>query len=174
MKIIEAMRRIKYNQEKIADLQNKISAISAYQDIQPTEYKDQAPSVCAAWVQTCMDLSLENVRLNVAITKTNVLTPVTINIGGKDITKSIAEWILRRRIYAKSDEITWSRLTDKGLKPVGYMKEEDGKQIPAFSKVILCFDPKQRDEKIAEFRSEPSLINAALEIVNAITDLVEA
>ena len=41
------------------------------------------------------------------------------------------------------------------------------------SKLHLFFDPKIRDDKIEEYKSEPTTIDAKLEVVNAETDLIE-
>jgi hypothetical protein len=37
----------------------------------------------------------------------------------------------------------------------------------------LYFDPAERDKKIEIFRSEPSLIDRTLEVINCTTDLIE-
>lgn len=173
-KIIEAMRKIKDNEIKIKDLQLKIANFSAYIDVHPTEYKDETKNVVTGWVQSCVDLTQENASMHLSIMKTNLATNVTISINGKDVTKSIAEWVLRRRIYAEIDLTTYSRLTDKNLKSQAYQvnNPNTGQQENGWTKIILSYDPQIRDAKIAEYRSEPSLINSALEIVNATTDLI--
>jgi hypothetical protein len=44
------------------------------------------------WIQAHGDIMKEILKLQIAIQKTNLLTPVTIEIGGKQVTKSIAFW----------------------------------------------------------------------------------
>ncbi len=174
MKIIEAMRRIKDNNVKINDLQAKIANNSANLDASPTEYGENTKSQVASWVQACLDVVQENVKLGVSIQRTNLLTSVTISIGDNDVTKTIAEWVLRRRIYAAIDQATWSRLTNKNLQPMNYQVDVDGQKQIKVSNVVLNYNPVERDNAIAMYRSEPMLINSALEIVNATTDLIEA
>lgn len=170
MKIIEAMKRVKLNDEKVTDLQNKISQVSANLTIETPVYGDQTAKHITEWVQACEDIGKENIRLLVAIQRTNISTNVTIEIGGKSITKTIAEWVWRRRKYAEIDRVSWSKLTDRGLKE-GMGQSSTG--VPLEIKIQRHYDPVRRDEKLSEYRAEPHEIDAALEIVNATTDLVE-
>ena len=170
MKLIEAMKRVKANKEKIADLQAKIGNHCANLEHETPVYGNETGTRMKEWLQSCTDLSQENARLLVAIQRTNLSTQVPIELSGKSITKSIAEWVWRRREYAKLDETTWSKLTDRGLKE-GFMNSSTGQ--PFQVKIQRHFDPAVRDERIAMYRAEPHAIDAALEIVNATTDLLE-
>lgn len=170
MKIIEAMKTVKLNKEKIEDLQEKIASNSANLSIETPVYGTDTRDKVKGWVQTCEDLAQENVRLLVAIQRTNLATPVKIELGGKTVTKTIAEWVWRRREYAASDQHTWARLTDKGIQE-GISQTPSGGQVEM--KLVRHYDPSQRDEKLELYRSEPHLIDSALEIVNATTDLIE-
>jgi 2-succinyl-5-enolpyruvyl-6-hydroxy-3-cyclohexene-1-carboxylate synthase len=170
MKLIEAMKRVKANKEKIADLQQRISGVSANLSFETPLYGDQTKAKIEEWLQSCHDTTLENVRLLTAIARTNLQTTVTIKIGDNNITKSIAEWVWRRREYSGIDLVTWSKLTDRGLKE-GDVQSSPG--IVTSVKIIRHYDPNLRDKKIAEFRTEPHEIDAALEVVNATTDLIE-
>ncbi len=134
-------------------------------------YEDPAGQV-REWLQSCEDTARDNVELLVAIQRTNLATPVTIDVGGKPVTKSIAEWVWRRREYAKADLDTWAQLTDRGLKDQRVAQTTGAE--PLEIKIVRNYDPKQRDDKLAQYRDEPHLIDAALEIVNATTDLVAA
>lgn len=170
MKIIEAMKRVKLNDEKIADLQNKIAGVSANLTLETPLYGDQTATHIKEWLQSCEDIGRENIRLLVAIQRTNIGTSVTIEIGGKTVTKTIAEWVWRRRRYAELDRLTWSKLTDRGLKE-GTGQSSTG--VPVEIKIQRHYDPLARDAKLAEYRAEPHQIDASLEIVNATTDLIE-
>lgn len=170
MKIIEAMKRIKANKEKASDLQQKIAAVCANLSHETPIYGTETAKKCAEWAQSCDDLSRENIRLLCAIQRTNIATPVAIEIGGKSVTKSIAEWVWRRREYAQSDYNTWAKFTDRGLKE-GFMQSSTG--TPTEVKIVRHFDPIKRDEMLAMYRAEPHEIDATLEVVNATTDLVE-
>lgn len=171
MKIIEAMKRVKMNKDKVDDLRKRIGAASANLSIETPMYENPREKI-NEWLQSCTDISQDNVGLLVAIQRTNLATLVTIEIGGKSVTKSIAEWVWRRREYAKIDMETWAQLTDRNLR--GQRVQQSTGAEPLDIKLIRHFDPEQRDEKIALYRDEPHLIDAALEIVNATTDLIEA
>lgn len=170
MKIIEGMKRVKINKVKITDLQNKIGQVSAHISVETPLYGDETRDLVRGWIQTCQDLTQDNVTLLTAIAKTNLATAVTIQLGGKSVSKSIAEWIWRRREYAAIDLATWSKLTDRNLKE-GQIATSTG--VPIDAKIIRNFDPKVRDEMMGVFKSEPGEIDSALEVVNAVTDLLE-
>ena len=168
-KVIQAMKRIKENKEKISDLQEKIHKNAAHMSIEKLEYDEPAEKV-EAWVRSCLDLSQENVRLLTAIARTNLATEVTIDIGDNQIKKTIAEWVWRRREYAALDYATIGKLTDRGMKDATIQNSAGG---ITEVKVIRNYNPLVRDARMEEFRSEPHRIDAALEVINAVTDLVE-
>jgi hypothetical protein len=171
MKLIEAMKRVKGNKEKINDLQERVSKVSANLNYETPLYGDETPAKIKEWLQSCTDLTQENVRLLVSIARTNLATPVTITLGEKNVTKSIAEWVWRRREYANVDLTSWSKLTDRGL------KEASGPSSTGVLleiKLVRHYDPAQRDAMLAMYKSEPHEIDSALEVVNAVTDLIEA
>ena len=63
----------------------------------------------------------------------------------------------------------WGNLTDKKL------KEGTGRNTlnePVEVKIVRNFDPSERDNKIELYRSEPSVIDSTLEVINAVTDLL--
>lgn len=171
MKIIEAMRRVKSNKEKIADLQGKIASFSANTSIETPVYPDTKAQI-DEWLQSCIDTGHENVRLLVAISRTNLVTQVTIKLGENTVTKSIAEWVWRRREYAAIDLATYQKLTDRGIKEVRVQSTLAGGE-PVEVKIIRNYDPATRDKWTEIFRTEPHEIDAALEVANAITDLIE-
>lgn len=170
MKIIEAMKKVKANKEKVADLQQKIAQFCVNLNFETPMYGPETPAKIREWLQSCTDLSRDNAQLLTAIQKTNLATAVTITLGDKSVTKSIAEWIWRRREYAAVDLKTWGSLTDRNLKEGSAMNSTG---LPVEVKIIRHFDPVQRDGMVAMFKSEPREIDAALEVVNAVTDLVE-
>lgn len=170
MKIIEAMKRVKANKEKIVDLQNKVAGVSANLSYETPIYGEKTSEHILEWLQSATDLSQENVRLLVALARTNLVTPVTLSFGEKTVTKTIAEWVWRRREYAALDLQTWSRLTDRNLKN-GQTNTSTG--VPMEIKVVRHYDPLKRDIMLTMFKMEPHEIDSALEVVNAVTDLIE-
>ena len=169
MKLIEAMKQIKALGVKAADLQAKVAATCANLDIETPVYADPKGQV-AEWIQAHGDILKEIMRLRVGIQRTNLSTQVSIEIGGVQVTKCIAEWIHRRRDLAKAEMDMWSKLGDRGLKE-GFMGQSTGAE-PRAVKIVRHFDPKERDAKIDLYRSEPSKIDGTLEVVNAVTDLM--
>lgn len=170
MKLIEAMKKVKMNKEKIADLQNKIRECSANLSHETPLYKDQTQAKISGWVQTCQDLCKDNVDLLVKIQKTNIQTMVTIQLGENNVEKSISEWVWRRREYAEIEQKTFACLSDRGLKE-GFMNQSTGQAIQVT--IVRHFDPEWRDHNMSILREEPHKIDAALEVVNAVTDLLE-
>ena len=169
MKIIEALKQIKDLMRKAEDLRNKVSQHSAHMNFETPVYADQKGQV-GQWIQAHTDILKEILRLRVAIQKTNIMSSVTIELDGKQVTKTIAEWIHRRRDLANLDRDMWKKLTDRGLKEgLG----TNSMQQPVEVKIVRCYDPRERDNRIMAFESEPSTIDAKLEIVNATTDLIE-
>lgn len=171
MKIIEAMKKVKANKEKIADLHKKISQICANLSYETPVYGDKTKEKVQEFAQSCNDLVQDNIKLLTAISRTNLATPVTIMLGDKPVTKNMAEWIWRRREYAKVDETTWALMGDRGLKE-GSTPTSTGE--PMKITIIRHYDPVMRDQKVAMYKSEASEIDGALEVANAITDLIES
>lgn len=169
MKIIEAMKKIKMLQEKAEDLRGKIGQHSADLDFETPLYADQRKQV-GEWLQAHSDIMKEILKLRVAIQKTNLATSVTITLGGKDVVKTIAEWIHRRRDLAGFDLQAWQKLTDRGLRE-GTVQQSTGQLKEV--KIRRYFEPVERDNKIEVYRTEPQVIDATLEVTNAITDLME-
>lgn len=168
MKLIEAMKRIKELAAKAGDLQQKVSVTCANLDIETPVYADPKSQV-SEWIQAHHDILKEILKLRVGIQRTNLNTQVAIEIGGQQVTKSISEWIHRRRDLAKAEMDIWSKLGDRGLKEGAINSSQGGE--PRLVKIIRHFDPKVRDANVDVFRSEPSKIDAALEVVNAVTDV---
>lgn len=169
MKLIQAMKAIKDLQIKAQDIRGKIAVYCTDLTFETPTYPDQKAQV-SEWLQAHSDLMKEILKLRVSIQKTNILTPVTIELGGKQVTKTIAEWIHRRRDLAKYEQDAWGKLTDRGLKE-GTAKNSTGSEVEV--RLRRYYDPRERDTKVDLFRSEPSTIDSSLEVVNAVTDLIE-
>lgn len=182
MKLIEALKKIKRYSTKIADIQKKIAEYCADMDVDTPIYgsDDKQRSQISEWIQSIHDMVKELADLKQSIRITNISTKVTIEIDGKRIEKSIAEWIDRRVLFANTEKVTWQCLTDKQLKPqnyypVGAKKPGYGEQVTndvQLSRVRLYYDPKVKNHMIEVFSDEPGLIDEKLEVVNAETDLL--
>ena len=122
------------------------------------------------WLQAHSDIVKEISRLRVAIQKTNMETSVAIQLNGKAVEKTIAEWIHRRRDLAVEELKMWNCLTDRGIVE-GTGKSPTGDPIEI--KIVRFYDPVARDNHRDLFQSEPITIDSKLEVINAITDLIE-
>lgn len=170
MKLIQAMKKLKDLAVKAEDLRAKVRDNCADMDFMKPAYEDQRATV-DGWIQAHSDILKEMMRLRVGIQRTNLLTLVSIELNGTHVSHSIAEWIHRRRDLAGFEAGMWMSLTDRSLKD---QQTQAVKDAPiTVLHVRRYFDPATRDQKVAEFKAEPSVINAALEVANAVTDLIE-
>ena len=120
MKIIEAMKQVKDLLRKAEDLRGKAAKHAADMTIHKPVYDNQH-EIIAGWIQAHHDIMLEIERLRTAITRTNIQTDVTIEIGDKKITKPISAWIQRRKDLAAFDHKAWMMLGE--LERRGDVKE---------------------------------------------------
>lgn len=168
MKIIEAMKEIKALKRKHEDLMKKVHTHCANLDYETAVYADQQKQV-SEWIQACQDVCSEIERLDERIKQTNLVTEVTIEIDGKTISKSITRWLNRKNVLISMEKSLYQGLGDKGLRE-GQLQTSAG-QINNV-KIRRYYDPEKRDKKIQSLLSEPYLIDSKLEVINAITDLV--
>lgn len=171
MKIIEAMKRCKELMRKAEDYRSKIAANCAHLSFETPLYGDRQREQVTEWVQGHEGLMREVLKLRVAIQRTNLAVSVPIEIDGKTVTKTIAEWVHRRRDLAKLDQQAWAMLTDRNLQEGKAKNSQGGPDLDII--IVRDYDPAQRDAKVELYRSEPMTIDGTLEVVNAVTDLVE-
>lgn len=169
MRIIEALKKIKYNRSKINDLTGLIAGLSAHMESETHLYPDAAKRV-KEYQQSVWDTMKETNDLLLAVQRTNSHHKVTVEIGGVAVTKTITEWIFRRREGIQMENLALRALTDRRLKPTT-IKNADGDV--ALDKPVLHFDPAKRDEKMLALSNEIQLIDSALEIANATLDLID-
>lgn len=169
MKLIQALKQIKDLERKADDYVALIREHCAISSIETPKYADQKAQV-AGWIQGHADILKEILRLRVAIQRTNMQTQVPVELNGKTVTKSIAEWIHRRRDLAQKELILWNSIGDKGIKE-GIGKGPSGQEMEV--KIVRYYDPGKREDMRMSLQSEPSIIDSALEIVNAVTDVIE-
>lgn len=168
MKIIVGMKRIKELLQKAEDLRTKVGTHCANLSIETPVYQDTKAQI-NGWLQAHSDIMREVLTLRTDIQWTNLHTNVTITLGGENVTKTIAEWIHRRRDLATAQYNMYSVLGDRKLKEA-LMPQSVGEPIKIT--VVRHFDPVVRDNKMELYRSEPHIIDASLEVVNATTDLI--
>jgi len=169
MKIIEGLKKIKDLQRKADDLCALVHQNCARSSLETDKYPEQTKKV-SGWIQSHSDILKEILRLRVAIQRTNLETYVEVELNGNNVRKTIAEWIHRRRDLAGLELKMWKQLHDRGIQE-GIVRAPSGD--PMEMKVVRFYEPETRDKKIDMYQSEPITIDSKLEIVNAITDLIE-
>lgn len=173
MKLIQAMKLIKELQIKAEDLRKKVKSHCADLDFETPLYEDQRKQV-GEWIQSHSDILKEILKLRIAIQRTNLATKVEMELGGgRAPVKTIAEWIHRRRDLATAEGQMWDGLTDKGLKEGQFLPSTTPGAAPVAVKIRRYYDPAERDKKVMEFKTEPGVIDRTLEVINAVTDLVD-
>jgi len=172
MKLIEALKKITDLQRKKDDLAMKVATHCAISSIETPEYGSEQKKKVEGWIQAHSDILKEILRLRIAVQRTNLATEVTIDFedGKKPVTKTIAEWIHRRRDLAQAELHIWNSMGDRGIRE-GVAQGPAG--TPMDIKVIRYYDPDTRDKMRDRLASEPITIDASLEITNAVTDLME-
>lgn len=177
MKIIEALKQIKDLKRKADDIRSKIADHCADMDADTPAYNtvDEQRQQIASWLQSHHDIVKEIETLRLRIQKTNLAVMVSIDLSGKMVTKEIAAWIHRRKDLAAMERAAWYGLSSKRLQPMA-MRENPRDPNSEVSKIVQVrkyYDQKERDTKVEEFTAEPAKIDAALEITNATTDMVD-
>jgi YesN/AraC family two-component response regulator len=174
MKIIEGLKQIKDLTRKADDLRSKIAQFCADMDIEVPAYKtvEEQKKQIQEWLQAHHDIVKEIESLRLRIQKTNLVTMVSIQLSEKTgVSKSIAAWIHRRKDLAKMEMTAWYGLTNRHLEPRA-LRTKDNTEVEKIIQVRKYYDQKERDTMVEEYTSEPSKIDAALEITNATTDLI--
>lgn len=172
MTIVEGMKQIKILLRKHADLCDKIKAHCADLSYETPVYgteTDQRQKV-QGWLQSCGDIVQEVSDLKRRISRTNLETMVSIQLDGRAVSKCITEWVARRISLAALDEGAWRALTDRGLKE-GQLQATQPGQTPQKVTIRRYYEPAVRDAKVELYRSEPMLIDQAMEGINATTEL---
>lgn len=172
MKLIEALKGIKDLQRKADDLVTLVAENCAISTLVSPKYGLDQQSTIDGWIQSHKDLLKEIARLRLAIQRTNLVTDVTIELNGIAVTKPISYWIQRRQELAGLELKMWNHLTDRGIKEGEYV-QRGSSDDPIKVNIIRYFSPAKKDKMRDALQSEPHIIDSKLEIVNAITDLVE-
>lgn len=170
MRLIEAIKSLRLQSKILEQIRSEIANHSQVysNEKSPLGDTDEAKEVIRQKVQSYHDRLREIERLSRDLAFTNATTEVTIRLDGQDVTKTITEWIKRRDRTVIDDTMLQQSLGARQLKPkVDPNLPEDRRQI----EVINLFDVKQRDSRLRALMEERSLIDGALEIVNATTDL---
>ncbi len=170
MKIVEGLKKVKMNRKRIDQLHLKVHELFAHMetDEKPHGY-DNPKATLEGWVQTIHDLQKDNATILAAVQRTNLETEVTVEVvEGKPVTKTIHDWLYRRREGVDFDYRTFYNMRTN-LKPI--TERNDAGDLKVIN-VVYNFPVEKRDELLATYSEEKVKIDSALEIANATTDLV--
>jgi hypothetical protein len=170
MKIVQALKKIKALKIKISDLTAQIRDSSVILKTTTPKYSDQLKTV-REMIDSVRDSCLEISKLKAAIAKTNLETMLEIPVGGKNVKKSIFEWICRRQELCALEETSWQVLGENGTKPGLILDpQKPGERIVV--DITRFYVPEEKDKMCANLKSEPATIDGFLEVCNAETDLI--
>jgi len=175
MKIIEGLKKIKDLQRKADDIKAKVGQFCADIETEVPAYgtPEAQTKQIAEWLQSHRDIIKEIESLRIRIQKTNLAVEVAVEVSENvRVVKSIAAWIHRRKDLAKSEAQCWAILSNRNLQAKPYKKSITDEAVNV-ANVRKYYDQKERDKKVEEYTSEPSRIDATLEVTNATTDLLE-
>lgn len=175
MRLIEAMKSVKHTLRKMEDLKKKVSMYCADLDCMQPTYGDanEQKKKVSEWLQMYHDLALKLTEIKRDIQNTNLNTPVTIKVGDDPVTRSIAEWVIRRREIIDLEVALYSVLSDRGLADKSLMTRsmlEDNKVKNA--RVRFYFDASERDKRLETLKTEKESIDTTLETINATTEVI--
>lgn len=166
MKIIEALKQLKDLDVKAKELRTKIQEHSAYTSLETPRYPDQKAQV-TSWLQAHRDVLFEIETLGYRLQKTNILTQVTIAVGGKDVTKSILQWISRRTKLAELERQSWAILTDRNIKEGNFESSagptSENPELAEQKKILRTFLDLKSD---GNRQKQKDLISAAVKYVD--------
>ena len=173
MKIIEAMKELKLIEKKIVKNTEAIALYSSGFDVEKPAFETEAKQrdEVQSLVQSNEDLLKRYAMLKAAIDKTNLVT--TVSLMGTDYT--IHNLLVLKRKAGELLKKTYMSLNTssadmrKNALISGYNRGDNAK-VPV---VIRYFDEKKRNEKLNNIDNFLSAIDARLEVVNAVTNLVD-
>lgn len=168
MKLIEAMKRLKVIEKRIAD-NNK--QVSSYCTILSTERpafetEEAQKKEVKSLLQSSEDLIKEYLTLKRKIEKTNLVTEVTMN----GTVYTIADLLVIKRKLAAIGQSVYTSLSDSGANSRrGYAGGGATDKV----QVVRLYDEKERNTKLLEWQNLYNEIDSRLEVINATTDVVE-
>ena len=154
--ILQALKRIKHLDRKIKTSQERIAKWASY--IEPTEAPPQYE--VKPLLQSVSDMLTERAQLRHSIHVANVLHKVTY----KDREMSIDELLILRTVTVPG-RVETLKLLRRKEKPY-HLKDEKGE-----IKVVMQYDPKERDRTVDALENEVDEIDHILDDINITLDI---
>lgn len=168
MKLIEAMKKLRVIEKRMADNSHKIEEYSAFVSTErlPFETEEAQKKELRSRIQANTDLMTEYLGLKRAIERTNLA--VQVEIGGTSYT--ISDLLtLKRRLGALMMETYLSLNTGQADRRVSRMATLEG-TVP---QVVRLYKEDEKNENLRKWQDLLDNIDSRLEVVNATTDIVE-
>lgn len=169
MKLIEAMKKLKVIEKKVAknkeSIQSYASLPSNEKPIFETEAKQKVE--VKALIQANTDLTTEYLKLKNAIDRTNLDT--TVEMGG--VKYSITDLLVIKRKTAQLMIGTYNALNDNAannrMSRGGYATN-DGKSVYT----VRYFDEVEKNNGLMKWNDLYDNVDSRLEVINATTDVI--
>jgi hypothetical protein len=159
MKILAALKKIKHLDRKITKTMERIVKWSSYivdNDEDPGPVYDEGDILTMQ--QRTADWAAEKVRIRLALHLTNVRTKTT----WEKREYSIDELHLIQNVFLPAKM--------RGLKALN--RKEKGYSAPKESRVVLQYDPKQRDLEIEKIEYQKESLDELLDNLNIETEVI--
>jgi hypothetical protein len=168
MKLIEAMKKMRVIEKRMARKMGSINAYAALVSSEKPYFESESAQKkeVQSLIQANHDLMEEYLNLKRAVEITNLVTTVTI----EGLTESISAFLVIKRKFAQMMVNTYGALNDDAAaQRLRQTPPVEGQRLH----VIRLYDEKDKLENMRKWMDIYEAIDAKLEVVNATTDLVE-
>ena len=170
MKIIEGLKELKLIESRMKKNAEQIEKYSSVLDTERCHFENEAVQTreVEQLVQANKDLQERYLQLKISIEHTNLATKVQIEGQKKDY--SIYELIIIKRKLGSLIKQTYEAMNRKQA-DMRRIKSMTSQATPV--KVITLYDERKKNEALENHEKLMSNIDGRLEVVNAVTDLIE-
>lgn len=172
MKIIEAMKEAKLIEKKIRKNNELITEYSSALDNEKLPFLTEEEQIkeVKKLVQSNIDLEERYISLKVAIDRTNLATKVSIEGAKREYT--IFELLVIKRKFGKTmiEKYTSMNGSKAEAKRMSYGRLSSEGKAPS---VIKFYDEREKNNNINDIENFLAKIDSRLEVVNAVTDIIE-
>jgi len=172
MKIIEALKELKIIEKKMTkntDMIGEYASILSTEKAAFGDEKSQAKKV-QELIQSNRDLMERYLKLKKAIEKTNLV--VSVEIGG--VKYPISDALTIKRKLAAGMIGTYNALTTRAAESrIGIRRMQSSSEPGQVVAVVRLYDEKEKLAGLSLWQDLYDNIESRLEVVNAMTDLVE-
>lgn len=172
MKIIEGLKELKLIESKMKKNNEKIEKYSSILDNERPQFESESHQIQEVknLVQSNKDLQERYLELKAAIERTNLSTKVKIDGQAKEHT--IYELIIIKRKLGDLIKQTYTSMnTKQAASRLSSSRSSLGGSIAP--KVVPLYDERTKNEALDAHENFMSVIDGRLEVVNAVTDIIE-